>query len=131
MKATVRLEHQLLAVETEHEVHAMLQLVAPPAPAQKPRQPLNLALVIDRSGSMAGPKLEATKECAAFLLRRLEPTDQLSLVTFDEEVELVAPLVSARYPALPHALAGITDGGAAHLSGRWLDGLAMVPGSKV
>ena len=39
MKATVRLEHQLLAVETEHEVHAMLQLVAPLAPAHTPRPP--------------------------------------------------------------------------------------------
>jgi hypothetical protein len=43
MKASVRLEHQLLAVETEHEVHAMLQLVAPSAPKAKPRPPLHLA----------------------------------------------------------------------------------------
>jgi len=33
MNANVRLEHQLLAVESEQSVHAMLELVAPPAPA--------------------------------------------------------------------------------------------------
>jgi Ca-activated chloride channel family protein len=130
MKATVRLEHQFLAVETEHEVHAMLQLVAPPAPAEKPRQPLNLALVIDRSGSMAGPKLEVTKECAAFLVRRLEPTDRLSLVTFDDEVGLVAPLMSPREPGLQHVLAGILPGGSTNLSGGWLKGVEVLQGAK-
>jgi hypothetical protein len=48
--------------------------------------------VIDRSGSMAGRKLEVTKACAAFLARRLAPTDRIALVTYDEDVRMLTPL---------------------------------------
>ena len=64
-------------------------------------------------------------------MRRLEPTDQLSLVTFDDEVDLVAPLVSARDPGLPRDMAGITDGGSTNLSGGWLKGLEVLEGARV
>lgn len=42
MKANVKLEHQLLAVEAEHELHAMLELTSPTAPqtARQPRVPM-------------------------------------------------------------------------------------------
>jgi Ca-activated chloride channel family protein len=118
-----RFEHQLLAVETEHRVHCMLELTAPAAPAGRIRPPLHLALVLDRSGSMAGRKLEVARECAAFVARRLAPTDELALVAYDDEVSLVAPLAPVDQQALLAAIAQIPPGGQTNLSGGWLKGV--------
>lgn len=123
MKASVRLEHQLLAIESEHRVHAMLEIESPAAPEQANRPPLHLALVLDRSGSMAGPKLEVTKECAAFLVRRLAPTDEVALVAYDDHVSLIAPLARVNQDALKHAIGSINPGGSTNLSGGWLKGM--------
>lgn len=124
MEATVRLDHELLAVETEHAVHVMLELTAPPAPSDRPRPPLQLALVIDRSGSMTGRKIEVTRECAAFLARRLAATDELALVTFDDVVDLVAPLAPVGDgQALLSAIRGIEARSQTNLSGGWLRGM--------
>lgn len=123
MKVNARFEHQLLAVESEHQVHCMLELTAPPAPAGRVRPPLHLALVLDRSGSMAGRKLEVVRECAAFLVRRLAAPDELALVNYDQDVDLVSPLAPADQAALLPRIAGIQSGGQTNLSGGWLKGL--------
>src|SRR5579863_9098151 len=47
------------------------------------RTPLNLAVVIDRSGSMAGAKIEKARQAAAMIVDRLAPDDVFSLVAFD------------------------------------------------
>lgn len=53
--------------------------------------PLNLALVLDRSGSMSGEKLDRLKEAVHLLLDRLNAQDMVSLVLFDDKVDLVVP----------------------------------------
>ena len=122
MNAMVRLEHSLLAVEIEHTVHAMLDLVAPAAqPAE--RTPLEVALVLDRSGSMAGPKLETAKESAAYLVRRMGGGDRLALITYDDEAELVSSLGGMEKDELLEMVEGITPGGGTNLSGGWLKGV--------
>jgi Ca-activated chloride channel family protein len=126
MKATIRLEHELLAVETEHEVNAMLELTAPSAANGVTRPPLSLAVVIDRSGSMAGPKLEVAKDCAAFLIRRLASTDRLAVVAYDDGVQLAVPFGALDRQAALHAVAGIRAGGSTNLSGGWLLGLEQL-----
>ncbi|MCC6731343.1 MAG: VWA domain-containing protein [Chthonomonadales bacterium] len=55
------------------------------------RMPLNLCLVIDRSGSMEGEPLEYVKRACGYVVDLLEPTDILSIVTFEEQVEVVMP----------------------------------------
>lgn len=124
MQATVRFEHELLAVESEHDVWCMLELVAPSAPQDAERTPLSVALVIDRSGSMAGAKLAVTRECAAFLVQRMAPADRVSIVAYDDEIQLLAPLtaIDGNRDALLAAIGGIQARNMTNLSGGWLKG---------
>lgn len=60
-------------------------------PRPDSRAPVNLALVLDRSGSMSGEKLEQAKGAALEALRRLASDDIFSLVTYDTEIETLIP----------------------------------------
>jgi Ca-activated chloride channel family protein len=55
------------------------------------RTPLNLAVVLDRSGSMTGAKLEKTKQAAMQLVDRLSPDDIFSLVIFSDYAQVLVP----------------------------------------
>src|ERR1017187_1947760 len=81
------------------------------------RTPLNLVVVLDKSGSMTGAKLEKTKQAAMQLVDRLAPNDIFSLVIFSDEAQV---LVSAQKvedkDALKEKIQGITAGGGTALS---------------
>lgn len=57
----------------------------------KSRSPLNLAVVIDRSTSMKGERLQKVKSAAGMLLEKLSPTDLLSVVSYSDRAEVVIP----------------------------------------
>jgi Ca-activated chloride channel homolog len=126
MKAAVRLEHNVLSIESDHDVHAMIELTVPDATdAAASRPPLRLALVVDRSGSMTGAKLAVAQRCAAWLTERLRPQDEFALISFDDEVRLEAPLAPVN-PSLRHVIASLRPGGSTNLSGGWLKGLEQL-----
>ena len=129
MNAAVRPEHHLLAVEHEHDVNCMFELAVPAVESNAERPPLHVALVIDRSGSMAGEKLDHACRCAAWLGSRLRPTDELALVAFDDEVRLVLPRTPVDANRLSAALAAVRPGGTTNLSGGWLKGLEQLRSS--
>ncbi|MBN2715274.1 MAG: VWA domain-containing protein [Deltaproteobacteria bacterium] len=54
------------------------------------RQPMDLAIVVDRSGSMVGDKLASVKVAALELLRRLMPEDQVTLISYSTDVTVHA-----------------------------------------
>src|SRR3954463_13295355 len=55
------------------------------------RAPMNLAVVLDRSGSMEGAKIEKARQAAAMAVDKLGDDDIFSLVTYDSETNLLIP----------------------------------------
>lgn len=85
-------------------------------PAQQQRSPINLSLVLDRSSSMSGDKLEKAKEAALMVVDRLQPDDVISLVTYDSAVEILVPATRATArDVIREQIAALTPRGATAL----------------
>lgn len=123
MEPTIRIDHELLAVEQEHRVAAMLELQAPPAPQTEERVPLSLALVIDTSGSMSGAKIDYARRSARYLVERLTADDRLALVGFDSDVHLHSALATVDKNRLLPVIDRLHAGSMTNLSGGWLKGV--------
>jgi len=80
------------------------------------RTPLNLAVVLDKSGSMTGAKLEKTKQAAMQLVDRLAPNDVFSLVIFSDEARVLVPAQKVEdKDALKEKIESIEAGGSTAL----------------
>ncbi len=77
---------------------------------------LALALVIDRSGSMTGPKLELTKQAARATADAMAPSDQIAVIAFDNQASPVVPVQSAaNRPRIARDIGRITAGGGTNI----------------
>jgi len=125
MKTEILLDHEPVA-DGGWLLRALLKIEGTPRTDDN-RVPLNLSIVLDKSGSMAGEKLEAAKEAARSLVQRLWPEDTVSVVTYDESVHVVAhPATGEAQSGLTDLIAGIHCGSTTNLSGGWLKGRDFV-----
>ena len=92
------------------------------------RSPINLALVLDRSSSMAGDKLEKAKEAALMVVDRLQPDDIISVISYDTTVEVLVPATKAanKRDAIREQITSLTPRGSTALFGGVTFGLEEV-----
>jgi Ca-activated chloride channel family protein len=128
MRTDVKLSTKFLTTQNAHQVGVLVTLSGE-VPVQ--RAPLNIALVLDRSGSMSGMPLIAAKEAAKRFAGFLGPQDRLSIVTFDDDVRTVFGPAAAGDPMAIEAIERIQAGGSTNLSGGWLQGLTHVKAGLV
>lgn len=112
------------------ELDVVLQLnPAPLAPASIQRQPVAIAVVIDRSGSMAGQKLQAACKAAQQLANQLTADDLLTVISFDHQVQMVVPL-GAPSELTSSSISQIRAGGQTALFDGWSLGMQTLLQAK-
>jgi len=134
VRAQMELDQIGAPADRDVQRHLVLTIETPPqvpegetAPTTAGRDPLSLAAVIDVSGSMRGPKIDAAKEAVRQAINRLHDGDLLSLVTFASEVSTaVEPrVVDKHLRAEATALVGqLVAGGQTALCGGLEAGIA-------
>ncbi len=122
MKTTFLLDYPTILANQARPVHFAIRFEADRV--GKPRtQPTAFCVVLDRSGSMAGPPLNHARGAAKVAVRNLRPGDWFSLVIFDDSARTIIPLqLATNKQSFYDLIDQITDGGSTNLTGGWMLG---------
>jgi Ca-activated chloride channel family protein len=126
---TVHADRQLMRAGARSRRYLCAEIQAPEAPPQAGRRPVNLAFVLDRSGSMNGEKIAHAREAVLRGIRSLYDDDRFAVVSYDEEIALVVPTSPATREAREAAVAAvarIAPRGMTDLHGGWQKGCEEV-----
>ncbi|WP_036831511.1 MULTISPECIES: vWA domain-containing protein [Planktothrix] len=121
------LSHSLIATNTGTAVDLILNFNGEKTENSSPRRRLNLSLVIDRSGSMAGQPLQYAIKAAQKLVESLTAQDIISIVIYDDQADVIlAPRLVTDKADICAKLNQIQAGGCTNLSAGWLLGCEQV-----
>jgi len=127
MHITAHLDVDVVALETDDQVTVMLQFDAPQPPVTgRTRVEHTAIVVLDRSGSMTGTRLDNAKQALLRLVDRLDDGDRFGLVIFDDQAQVLVPadrVGALGRTAIKRAIASVQPGGSTDLSSGYLRGL--------
>jgi len=116
LEITAEPEQRLYHIDTSQEVVIKIDLTG--ATSSTKRTPLNIAVVLDRSGSMSGAKIEKAKQAACQVVDQLGAHDIFSMVVFDTDVQVLIPAQPVEDKEMLKArIARIQPGGSTALYG--------------
>lgn len=126
----LRIDRALVRAGAHSRRFLLASVTAPEAPRRAMRQPVNVALVLDRSGSMAGArKFALARQAVEHALAMLHPEDRFTLVVYDNEVDVLTQSTHATGEAKRGALQSLREvgpRGSTDLCGGWLRGCEQV-----
>jgi Ca-activated chloride channel family protein len=120
-----RTDRSLIRAAARSVRHVVVTVVAPVADRTAVRPPLDVAFVLDRSGSMHGEKIVLARDAILQGIAMLSPTDRFAVVAYDDEVDLVMEMSPAGPEARELAEARVREidaRGMTNLSGGWVAG---------
>lgn len=109
-----RVGHSKILRNNNGETFLMLEARSSNDGRAKGAAPVNLSIVIDRSGSMKGTRLRNAINAAIGAVERLKDGDMVSVVTFDTRTQVVVPssvIGNSTRGSVVSAISGITLGG--------------------
>ncbi|MFO0597299.1 MAG: VWA domain-containing protein [Myxococcaceae bacterium] len=106
LSMTARLSHPFITLGRQ-DVFATVDLRGAEVPGQA-RSAVNLAMVIDRSGSMSGFKLNQAKQAARQLVAQLNDADRLAIVHYGSDVKSLDGMLAT--PANKEKMLTFIDG---------------------
>lgn len=109
----------------------LLDLVARD-PAASTRPAMAVAIVIDRSGSMAGEKIRTAREAAKQFVARLGDEDEVALITYstDYAVDLPMTAIKGQRERIDRIIDDVLDGGGTDIGGGLQAGLTALRGAR-
>ena len=123
----VETDRSVLPADDPQNVILKITLDAPTVPENTTRPRVNIALVMDRSGSMGGTKIQMAKAAAMEALSRLGKDDVFALVTYATDVTTRVPAQKVRETAaIINAIKGIEASGNTALFGGVSQGAAEI-----
>jgi Ca-activated chloride channel homolog len=128
-KLAARSDRRFIRSTHRSERFVLVELEAPPTTKQPGRDPVNLAFVLDRSGSMSGRKLEFAKRAVETAIEALLPTDRFAVVCYDDRIDVVVEGTNASREAKTNAVERLRDidaRGSTDLGGGYLRGAEQV-----
>jgi len=133
-KPSIIFTPQKNAVPSQGGYLDVLLRVRAPAQTQGDKHPhvsKRLALVVDRSGSMSGHPLTEALRCVMHIANHLTPKDQMSLLVYDDKVDILIPLKNIdNVSDVQNIVNQVTDGGSTDLYAGWETGAKQLEGGS-